>query len=152
MNSKGAKCFTNTWIFAQGFKELPYLYWFIFFLCPKLWDFSSRDLGKEVLSHNSSLDLPSSRLWERISDEHLLGNLKGGKIFLAKPRYLCFIDVWSFSWNDGTVYLFIWDRMYHLSNISFDKPTNSFFCFFFGYVWFRKIWGKMREKENTKKK
>lgn len=47
-------------------------------LSSKLGDFSSRDLGKEVLGHDPSLGFPGSCLWERISDEDLLGNLKAG--------------------------------------------------------------------------
>ena len=62
-------------------------------LSSKLGEVSSRDLSMEVLSHGSSLGFPSSRLWERISDEDLLGNFKGCKIFQAKLLYLFFINV-----------------------------------------------------------
>lgn len=40
--------------------------------------------GKKMLRHESALDLSGSSFWQIIGDEHLLWNLEGRKVFLAK--------------------------------------------------------------------
>ncbi|KAH7855108.1 hypothetical protein Vadar_021329 [Vaccinium darrowii] len=62
-------------------------------LGPKLGDFCSRDLSKEVLCDKPPLDFASGSLWDRIGDENFLRDLENREILLAEPQHLSLIDV-----------------------------------------------------------
>lgn len=75
------------------------------FLSSKFWDFGCRNLCKEVLSYNTSLNFPSGSFRKGVGDENPFWNLERCKIFLAKYWYLSLIDVRSFSRDNSAVYL-----------------------------------------------
>lgn len=74
-------------------------------LSSKLWDFSSRNLSKEVFSYNSSLDFSTGCFRQRVGDEDLLGDLESCQILPAIPKNLCLLNLRSVSRNYCTIYL-----------------------------------------------